>query len=73
MLQCRVIEFVDAAAREHDGIDPTATEQRRLPMPETFPDHAFDAIALNCAAYVFLSDNKPEPRVIETIITGENQ
>lgn len=73
MLQRRIIELIDAAAREHDRIDTAVAEQSRLPMPEALSNHAFDAIALNRAAYVFLGNDKPEPRMIELIDPGENQ
>ena len=73
MLQRRVVELVGAAAREHDRIDTPGAEQDCLLVPEAFPDYAFDAIALNRAAYMFLGNDKPEPWVIETIDTGKNQ
>lgn len=73
MLQFRVVQFVDAAACQHDRIDTLSTKQRCLPMAEAFSNHAFDAVALNSAAHVLLGYNKPEARVIETIDTSKDQ
>lgn len=73
MLKLRVVQFVDATARQHDCIDTLRTKQCCLPMAEAFSNHTFDAVALNSATYVFLGYNKPESWVIETIDTSKNQ
>lgn len=72
-LQRRVIEFIDTAAREHDGIDTAGADQCGLSMAKTFSDDALDAVALGGAAHVLLCYYESESGVIKSIDAGEDQ
>ncbi len=72
-MQCGIIEPVESAAGEHDGIDTANTGQCMLLRAKTFANDAFDTIALMGEPDVFLGDDKTEPGPLEQIGPGKNQ
>lgn len=72
-MQRGIVELIEPAARQHDGIDAADAAQVVLLGAEAFADDTFDAITLAGKTDVFLSYHKTQPGPFEEIGPGENQ
>ena len=71
-MERRIIELIEPAACENNGVDTPGIGQCMLMYAKTFAHDAFDAIALIGEPDVLLGDHKTQPGPLKKIGPREN-